>query len=457
MRILGYIWYAYMWISFRVLLGYFYRYKVSKHSAGIENIPMDKPVIFCSNHPNSFMDAMMIGSSLSRRTWFLARSDAFRNKKLATFLTFIGIIPIYRLLEGAENLSKNDETFDKCSKMLEEKKAIIIFSEGLCITERRLRKLKKGTARIAFGSEDKNNFDLDLTIVPVGLNYSATPWKFRSTLFLNIGEPFALKQYEELYRTDKARAMNVFTRDLEQKMKSLIIHIDRKERDDVVDMLEEMVMEEWSEEMYVDADNQKETHEVTKKLVEVINRAEEKDEEQLNLLSSRVRSYKEGLKKLDIRDRLLNPKRAGEMGWGNVIVDFFYFTLLFPLWIFGVITNYIPYKIPSVVADKTTKTIEWHASVNGTLAVYLWQFYWLLQSLVVALVFRDWYILGAFMLAVPVCGYIAEKYWRRLKKSQGRSRLINAYRSNSDAIKELLQLRADIMNDIRSLKEQYGS
>ena len=92
------------------------------------------------------MDAIMVGSALPRRSWFLARSDVFRKKWLANFLSFIGVIPIYRLLEGAENLQRNDETFDKCSKMLEQKKAIIIFSEGLCIQERRLRKLKKGTA-----------------------------------------------------------------------------------------------------------------------------------------------------------------------------------------------------------------------------------------------------------------------------------------------------------------------
>lgn len=81
---------------------------------------------------------------------------------------------------------KNDETFEKCSTMLEQNKAIIIFSEGLCIQERQLRKLKKGSARIAFGSEEKNNFNLDLMIVPVGVNFSANPWKFRSGLYIEV-------------------------------------------------------------------------------------------------------------------------------------------------------------------------------------------------------------------------------------------------------------------------------
>ena len=98
------------------------------------------------------MDALMLGSTVGRRTWFLARSDVFRKKALAKFLGFIGIIPIYRLLEGAENLSKNDETFEKCAAMLEENKAIMVFSEGLCIQERRLRKVIRS---IASGDEGR--------------------------------------------------------------------------------------------------------------------------------------------------------------------------------------------------------------------------------------------------------------------------------------------------------------
>lgn len=74
----------------------------------------------------------------------------FLEKAISKFLGFVGIIPIYRLLEGAEHLSKNDITFDRCSKMLSENKSIIIYSEGLCIQERRLRKLKKELQELHF-------------------------------------------------------------------------------------------------------------------------------------------------------------------------------------------------------------------------------------------------------------------------------------------------------------------
>lgn len=421
----------------------------------MEKIPLDVPVIFCSNHPNAFMDAIIVGTSMPRRTWFLARSDAFRKKGLANFLMFIGIIPIYRLLEGAENLQKNDETFDKCSKMLEEKKAILIFSEGLCIQERRLRKLKKGTARIAFGSEEKNNFNLGLMIVPVGINYSSTPWRFRSRVHVRFGDPFPMTDYKEAFLQDKARAMNVFTRDLEAKMKKLVINIDNKDNDELVNTVEEMLLDEWSEEAYIDPHNQKETHAVTEKIVAVINQTDKAEPERVRALAEKAADYNKALKKLNLRDWLMKPKTIAAMGPMQLLGDFLFFFLLFPFWIFGVITNYIPYKIPSIITKRSIKHIEWYASINGTAGVYIWQIFYGLELLAVALIFRNWYVLGAFAVLMPVSGLIAQEYWVRMRKSRGRGNLLKAFKADKARVEEVINLRAEIVSEMEFLREQY--
>jgi 1-acyl-sn-glycerol-3-phosphate acyltransferase len=454
-RILGYIFYRYLWHSFNIWLGYYYRWSRTKHTVGMENIPEKGPVIFCSNHPNAFMDAIIVGTSYRRRSWFLARSDAFRKKGLANFLMFVGIIPIYRLLEGAENLQKNDETFDKCSRMLEEQKAILIFSEGLCIQERRLRKLKKGTARIAFGSEEKNDFNLGLMIVPVGINYSSTPWRFRSKVHVRFGEAFPMKDYKELFLQDKARAMNVFTRDLETRMKKLVIHIENKENDELVNTVEEMLLDEWSEEAYVDPENQRETHAITDKIVSVINHADKEHPARVRALREKAETYKSALKKFNLRDWLMKPKTIAAMGPAQLLGDFLFFFLLFPFWIFGVITNYIPYKLPSVITNKAIKNIEWYASINGTAGVYIWQIFYGLELLAVALIFRNWYVLGAFAVAMPLCGVIAQEYWTRMRKSRGRGNLLKAFKSDKARVEEMINLRAEITAEMEELREEY--
>jgi 1-acyl-sn-glycerol-3-phosphate acyltransferase len=454
MRILGAFFYRYLWVVFNIFLAYFYRYSRKNQTTGMENVPNDRPVLLCSNHANAFMDALMLGCTVSRRTWFLARSDVFRKKMLAKFLSFVGIIPIYRLLEGAENLSKNDETFEKCTAMLEENKAIMIFSEGLCIQERRLRKLKKGTARIAFSSEEKNDFKLNLAIVPVGMNYSATPWKFRKGLHIRFGKPIAVKDYEELYRKDKARAINLFTKELEERMAAELVIIDNKENDMLVQQLEEIFIPVWAEKEGIHPHNQKKTHRFTQQITHFLKEEEKVDPEHVKTVREKTAAYFKKIKSLNTREWVVRKNETGKLNWGGIIFNYFIFLLLSPVWLFGVITNYIPYKIPSLIANKIVKHIEWHASINATMAIFIWQIYWLLQSLVIALVFRDWVLLWSFMLAVPLAGIIAQELYVLVKKANGAARFLSAKKSEAAA---LVQMRKEITSEVESLKAKFPS
>ncbi|HTL81709.1 MAG TPA: 1-acyl-sn-glycerol-3-phosphate acyltransferase [Bacteroidia bacterium] len=419
MRLFAAFVYYYCWGAFNLIMFYFYRFKRWKHVRGLENVPNNGPVILCSNHTNAFMDPIMLGCAMNRRTWFLARSDVFRKKSLARFLGLLGIIPIYRLQEGVENLSRNDETFDKCAAMLEENKSIIIYSEGICVQERRLRKLKKGTARIAFGSEERHNFELGLKIVPVGMNYSATPWKFRSRMFINFGKAIDMKEYVEQYRNDKPRAINAFTKDLEDRMRELLITIERPENDLVVEQLEEMLFAKRTAEKGLDVSNPAHTHEVTTEIAGKVNRLERESPHAMKEFRHEVKVYFEELKKKKLRDWILNEDDHRRIGFFSAIMFILFFITALPFYLFGLITNYIPYKVPWLVTKKIVKQVEWSASINGTIGVVLWQIWWLLQSLAVALIFRNWYLLWGFMIMVPVCGVLAQAYWTYVKRFAG--------------------------------------
>jgi len=135
------------------------------------NFALDRPTIIACNHPNSFFDAINIAVQYPKSIYFLARGDAFKKPLVARFLKSLHLIPIYRLSEGKENLSKNTETFDACLTLLKQNQTILIFSEGICVNEWKLRPLKKGTARLALMAlKDGIN---DLEIMPTNINYSS--------------------------------------------------------------------------------------------------------------------------------------------------------------------------------------------------------------------------------------------------------------------------------------------
>ncbi len=142
------------------------------------------PLLLASNHPNSFLDSVLLDTVFQQPVWSLARGDVFKKPFYIKLLTALKILPVYRTSEGVENLSENYKTFEECITIFRKGGIITIYSEGKCINEWHLRPLKKGTARLAVKAWDEN---IPLKIVPVGINYSSFS-RFGKNIFLNFGE-----------------------------------------------------------------------------------------------------------------------------------------------------------------------------------------------------------------------------------------------------------------------------
>lgn len=185
---------------------------------GLENFPKDKPVLLASTHPNSFFDAIVQACMLERPLHPLARGDAFKNPLADKFLSSINMMPIFRISEGKENMGKNDETFNRSLKVFQKNGVVLIFSEGICVHQKELLPLKKGTSRMALQSWQ---LGIDLMVVPIANNYDSFS-KFGKNITINIGKPITTSDFpaasnsmEGIYPTD-------FNKLLTERLKPLI-------------------------------------------------------------------------------------------------------------------------------------------------------------------------------------------------------------------------------------------
>ena len=126
------------------------------------------PLLIACNHPNSFLDAIILSSLFRRPVYSLARGDVFKNKFIAILLRSLKILPVYRTSEGVENMEHNYTTFNACKEIFKKNGIVLIFSEGRCINEWHLRPLMKGTARLAISSWEDG---IELSVLPAGINY----------------------------------------------------------------------------------------------------------------------------------------------------------------------------------------------------------------------------------------------------------------------------------------------
>lgn len=369
-----------------------------------QNVPQNVPLIIASNHPNALCDPCSIAVFSKQRIHFLARGDVFQNKILYTiFVKHLGMVPIFRLSEGSENLHKNQETFRISADKLRMKKTILMFSEGICVQERRLRKLKKGTARIAFASEESADWKLGLKIIPVGLNYNR-PTDYRSNLIINYGKPFDISQFKEVYQKDKAVAINKFTYFLEKELSKLVIHIANRENDEFVLQLEEI-----SENELKAVKTKEDSFRMTQNLVSILNGLGE----DISTLRERTKAYFLQLKKYKVLDRSVKKHSEQKNNFLELLLRMIFLLIGLPFHIFGLLNNYFPHKAGFLLAKRIVKQVEFHASVHLYSSAMLYLIFYPLQILAVALIFKNWYVLGAYMLLLPLSGLFSLSYDKR--------------------------------------------
>ncbi len=116
------------------------------------------PLLIIANHPNSFLDAIIIGAQYKRKVNFLARGDVFTKKHHRFLLRLLNMIPVYRQREGKQYLHLNEYAFNESVRLIKNGEAVLIFIEGVCVNSNKLQQFKKGTTRIIEKLNEQNIF-----------------------------------------------------------------------------------------------------------------------------------------------------------------------------------------------------------------------------------------------------------------------------------------------------------
>jgi 1-acyl-sn-glycerol-3-phosphate acyltransferase len=434
-------------IFFRVFYQYDYR--------GRHNIPAGKAVVLAPNHVNAFIDPVALGLLSPSPVRFFARGDVFKGKLAAKILNSMGVSPMYRIQEGYAEIKKNDKTFEECRNLLTANKIILLFPEGLCVQERRLRPLKKGMARIVFQTEELLNFEKDVLVIPVGLNYTAA-YKFRSKLFIDIGEPISASEYKEKYLKDKVRTINEFTKMFEAKMAEHMVVLNNTDSDRLFVNLEEIYMYQWLKDKGQDVKDLEASYFGSKEMAEMINHMDAVNPQHSVSLREKTSAYIRRLRANGLRDHLLRPESIDNINILSFIKDYLIIWLGMPVYGFALLLHYPPYYLAKKICDKKIRNIEFFASVYANLAMILWLIYACIHILVVALLSRDWLILSFYTaVLLPATGFFALWYYPVKQKIFGRWRLLRMVKKERNLVQELVQERFEIIGEIERAKREY--
>src|SRR5690554_668230 len=196
--------------------------------------PENQPLIIIANHPNTLIDAWVIGMLCKQPIYFMAKATFFDSKFKKKLLSALNMIPINRKSEAKTKGVSNQDSLNACYQILGEGKTLVVFPEGTSYKERVLRELKTGTARIALETEKLHEGKLNLQVVAVGINYSQ-PERFRSNIYIDVDQPRTVMDHYEQYLTEPKTAVYSLTDQFRSRLEKVLVTTETKEEEELLD------------------------------------------------------------------------------------------------------------------------------------------------------------------------------------------------------------------------------
>lgn len=437
----------------RLSVNFFYR-KIEISNSHLTKI--NTPVLIAANHPSTFMDPIIIAVNLKRKVYFLAKASVFNSSFSKWLLPKFNMIPVYRQQDNPELVHKNKETFIKCYEHLAQNHGVLIFPEGSSITERKLRKIKTGAARIALGAEAENNFTLGLSILPVGINYSDAH-RFRSKVFINIHEPIHLKNYRDKYYEDAANCARELTEELKNALEKHIIAIEEDKLDELIKNIEIIYKRKISKELNINTKNEAENFELTKNLINAVKYFNETDPQKIETVKNKIDFYLNNVNRIGISEHLIHHPEENEsyfMGNFKILLG-----LLFglPLFAYGFIINIIPFRIPFIAVKLFVKEDQYRGAVGMVTGTFSFLLFYTIAAIFIQSTFNNYLITTICLLSFPFAGLFSFTYHLMFLKLKSKLKLTSLFFSKQTMIANLILLRKEIIEDLDKAKAEYQS
>lgn len=415
-----------VWLTF----GIFYK-KQTKINAHHFKTPA--PCIIVGNHPSTLVDVLIAAKEKKAIVHFLANASLFSTKLSNWLLTRLYGIKVERPKDVKGRRIDNADSFKRSAEFLSSYGTLYIAAEGSSKLERRLRKLKTGTARIALETLQISNWTLPLKILPVGLTYE-NPKRACYDLLYNFGAPIDVYDYKALYLEDKVKAVKKLTKDIQTVMQSLLLHTEPEDEDidKLVQILERIHKNEYG-------NDHASQFPISKKWIAHLVELKSTDAPAYQKVKAQVNDYCDSLKAYKLTDIAVQEK-------GHFFLQTIANIMAFPLAAWGWINNIIAFLLPDFIIRKTGMYHGYTSSIKLLLTVFLFPLTYWIQYKLVGMLDLGPFVPLLYIVSTILLGFFALFYFRQLVHYKARFRWRKLKRKHNDSYEQLKAQRKSIID-----------
>ncbi len=420
----------------------FYRSIIVK---GKNQIPNNQPVIFVSNHHNSLMDVLAIAETSGKNPYVFSQQPFFKNITPNLLLKALRVISNF----WSTKPEKKQEYIKKGVDLLKRKKNLLFFPEVGTPDFYRLLALKKDFLKVGFNALKANKFEEDIWVVPVGIYYTK-PTRFRSSLRISYGNPISLKNYQKLYERNPQKCTHVVKIRTVKDLFRLIINIKNQDYQPTFIRLIDFYASNLITKLKPKSGKELTLFKAKQNIIHFFNRIIESEPEKFAQLRIDLDDYYYDVKRLGTSNKQIERHHEKKESKGQRIFLLF---ISIPFVIIGFFISYIPLAITKSILKNANQ--EEVSSYKFLSAITVFPLFHLFLSVIIALIFSNFYFFIGSIVLMPICTYIFYQSRKRYKALRNYIKLEKAIKTRKGEMYEMMRKRKELTKKIDYLYQTH--
>ncbi|MEX1000952.1 MAG: hypothetical protein WDZ35_02445 [Crocinitomicaceae bacterium] len=404
--------------------------------------------IFVSNHPSAFLDPPVAANFQHSIIFFMTRSDVFKSW-LKPITWSCHMVPIYRAdKDGGDTYNKNQNVFRGIQRVLRLKNSLMLFGEGYTDDEfiRSLKPMKKGAARIGFNTMEGSNWQEDIKVQPLGLNYT-DPSAFRSDILISYGKIMRLKDYQAVFEENPNKAITQLTKDIGEEICNNLTYVKDRSKAPFHEHLMMLTRKGMNHENHAPDLSIEERFAYSQQLANRMNEEFTEEAEDWKELETLTENYFDQLKKNKVKEKeVYRFVKNGNKK--SIWPSWLYLILSFPLFLASCLHNLLPYLIVKTFTEKMFKRKVFWSGVKLMLGGLVWLLYnlpvfWLFP----ALIYDSFWLSFLYFFTVPTITFLFFHHWITMVKET-----ISYQQKDEQKLKKFSQERVLVLQKIEAME-----
>jgi hypothetical protein len=296
-------------------------------------------------------------------------------------------------------------------KILDSGQAVGVMPEGTHNKFKRLQMLQKGIFRLAMMAQEKHRNTPMVKIVPVGLEYTSTS-EFHGDVAVRYGKAIEVSDFYDLYVENQARAFKQMQNVLTDKMKEGMVDITNEQYYGEIERLRVIFLRRAMQKLGFDQRNSEERLLMQKKIVEALQEYSRTSPDEMSALCLAVRDYLAIIQKRNLCDRVIERQPFSLI---SLFARSVFALICVPLWLLGVLFNYLPYGI-SAFASRKVKDPQFITSVWFVAGMALFPIYHFIMIVLIVIFIPCIYCKFIMPLLFIPLGLFAYRYYLSIKR-----------------------------------------